>query len=61
MAALGFSQFVADEHDGHIITSFKYPKDKKFNFEEFYNRLSEKGSNYWDSYNNCFTYIFYKK
>jgi len=49
MGALGFSQFVQDECDGHIITSFKYPKDEKFNFPEFYDRLSQKGRGNYNS------------
>ena len=43
MTELGFGRFVKDELDGHIITSFQYPKHVNFQFEDFYTRLSEKG------------------
>jgi 2-aminoethylphosphonate-pyruvate transaminase len=43
MAALGFKQYLKPEIQGHIITSFLYPTDSHFNFEEFYQQLNERG------------------
>ncbi|CAG7734787.1 unnamed protein product [Allacma fusca] len=43
MKKLGFRTFVDDANDGHIITSFYYPNNENFQFEEFYDRLSDKG------------------
>lgn len=43
MLKLGFQFYLKPEIQGHIITSFLYPTDAKFNFERFYNKLSEKG------------------
>lgn len=42
MAQRGFRQLVDKEHGaGHIITSFHYPENPNFHFEDFYNRLSQ--------------------
>ncbi len=43
MAALGFSQYLRPEIQGHIITSFLYPDDPNFNFEKFYKKLNDRG------------------
>jgi 2-aminoethylphosphonate-pyruvate transaminase len=43
MAALGFSQYLKPEIQGHIITSFLYPDDPNFNFEKFYRKLNDRG------------------
>jgi 2-aminoethylphosphonate-pyruvate transaminase len=43
MLALGFQFYLKHEIQGHIITSFLYPTDSKYNFERFYNKLSDKG------------------
>jgi 2-aminoethylphosphonate-pyruvate transaminase len=43
MAALGFQAYVPAERRGYFITSFLYPQHPKFNFTEFYSRLSDKG------------------
>jgi 2-aminoethylphosphonate-pyruvate transaminase len=43
MRDLGFEEYVPRPLQGHIITSFRYPNDPRFEFEEFYHRLSEKG------------------
>jgi len=43
MQTLGFVEYVPDEVRGPIITSFRYPRDKHFEFGLFYNRLSDKG------------------
>lgn len=43
MQALGFKYYLSPEIQGHIITSFLYPCDNRFNFERFYNKLNERG------------------
>jgi 2-aminoethylphosphonate-pyruvate transaminase len=43
MRALGFQEYVPAERQGHIITSFRYPPDPRFDFERFYDRLNELG------------------
>ena len=43
MARLGFKQYLRPEIQGHIITSFLYPKDPSFHFETFYNQLNSRG------------------
>lgn len=43
MEKLGFKPYLRPEIQGHIITSFRYPKDKKFNFERFYQKLNDRG------------------
>lgn len=43
MAALGFRRYLDDSIQGHIITSFLYPADPKFNFERFYQKLNDRG------------------
>ncbi len=43
MEALGFRAFVAREHDGPVIGSFRYPEHARFEFREFYRRLSARG------------------
>ena len=40
MRKMGFKEFLNPEDQGYIITSFHYPKDPNFNFEEFYTRLN---------------------
>jgi 2-aminoethylphosphonate-pyruvate transaminase len=42
MRALGFQTVVDREHQSHVITSFLYPDDPSFSFEEFYARLRER-------------------
>jgi len=42
MRAMGFSEYVPEELQGHIISSFLYPTDD-FDFDEFYDRLNDKG------------------
>lgn len=39
MRAMGFREYVPQKFQGHIITAFYYPKDKRFVFQEFYDRL----------------------
>jgi 2-aminoethylphosphonate-pyruvate transaminase len=43
MAALGFEPYLAREDQSYIITTYRYPSDAEFSFEEFYSRLSELG------------------
>ncbi len=43
MRALGFREYLAPELQGPIITSFRYPEDPRFDFEDFYARLNERG------------------
>lgn len=44
MGELGFRDLVPLEEQSKIINTFYYPKDDKFDFEEFYTRLSNKGN-----------------
>lgn len=43
MTAMGFRPYLKGEHMGHIITTFHYPDDPAFDFEQFYRRLSDRG------------------
>lgn len=43
MRELGFREYVPAELQSPIITTFHYPEDPAFQFEEFYEALSEKG------------------
>jgi 2-aminoethylphosphonate-pyruvate transaminase len=43
MQKMGFHTYLRREDQGYIITSFYYPEHSKFDFPEFYSRLSEKG------------------
>lgn len=43
MQDMGFQEYVARDLQGDIITSFRYPSDTRFEFEEFYRRLNDKG------------------
>jgi len=43
MRQMGFREYIRPENQGYIITSFLYPDDDNFHFEEFYERLNEKG------------------
>ncbi len=43
MRRLGFQEYLKPELQGHIITSFRYPDDSSFVFEEFYERLGAMG------------------
>ena len=45
MKKLGFKEFLDEQHDGYIITSYKFPEDENFDFSEFYNRLANAGEN----------------
>jgi 2-aminoethylphosphonate-pyruvate transaminase len=43
MRDLGFQAYLAPEDQTHIISTFRYPGDPAFRFEEFYGRLSDLG------------------
>jgi 2-aminoethylphosphonate-pyruvate transaminase len=43
MRQLGFTEYLASDLQGYIITSFAYPRHPNFNFEQFYRHLHEKG------------------
>ena len=43
MRRLGFKEYLRPEDQGYIITSFLCPQDDGFQFEEFYERLNDKG------------------
>ncbi|MBI3867567.1 MAG: 2-aminoethylphosphonate--pyruvate transaminase [Verrucomicrobia bacterium] len=43
MRALGFDPYVPADCQGHIITTFPFPKDPRFTLEDFYQRLSRRG------------------
>lgn len=43
MREMGFEEYLKPEDQGYIITSFRYPRNPKFDFNDFYNHLSEKG------------------
>jgi 2-aminoethylphosphonate-pyruvate transaminase len=43
MQALGFREYLPRERQSDIITSYQYPADEGFVFEEFYRRLAAKG------------------
>lgn len=43
MREMGFKEYLRPEDQGYIITSFLYPQVPNFSFEQFYERLNEKG------------------
>ncbi|HEX6810139.1 MAG TPA: 2-aminoethylphosphonate--pyruvate transaminase [Planctomycetota bacterium] len=43
MHRLGFRSYLPESVQGHIITSFHYPDDPGFRFDDFYARLSQRG------------------
>ena len=43
MKSLGFRVYLNPAVQSYIITSFYFPGDPKFTFNEFYHRLSDKG------------------
>lgn len=43
MQEMGFQEYVSRELQGDIITSYRYPRDSRFDFEEFYRRLNDEG------------------
>jgi 2-aminoethylphosphonate-pyruvate transaminase len=43
MAEMGFEPYLDREDQSYIITTYRYPSDPEFRFEDFYARLSERG------------------
>ena len=43
MRAMGFAELLEERHQGWIITSFHSPTHANYAFEDFYNRLSDRG------------------
>jgi 2-aminoethylphosphonate-pyruvate transaminase len=43
MRKMGFAEFLPRELQGTIITAFRYPNHARFEFQEFYMRLNDKG------------------
>lgn len=43
MRSLGFKEYLQPQDQGHIIVAFRFPEHARFEFEEFYLRLSDKG------------------
>ena len=43
MRDMGFTEYLRPELQGYIITTFLYPSDPNFAFEDFYQRLNDKG------------------
>ena len=43
MEALGFRSYVPAEHASPIISTFHHPRDPRFDFRDFYRRLSTRG------------------
>jgi 2-aminoethylphosphonate-pyruvate transaminase len=41
--ALGLREYLRAEQQGHIIVSFLYPRDARFDFPTFYARLNDRG------------------
>ena len=42
MREMGFVEYLAEENQGHIITSYLYPDSPQFDFEQFYNLLNDR-------------------
>jgi 2-aminoethylphosphonate-pyruvate transaminase len=43
MREMGFTEYLPTELQGNIITAFRYPDHPRFQFDEFYTRLNDKG------------------
>ncbi len=43
MVAMGFKPYLAPDVMGHIITTYHYPDDANFDFQQFYNLLNDDG------------------
>ena len=43
MRRMKFQEYLPEELQGYIITSFRYPNDPNFKFNDFYERLNQKG------------------
>ena len=44
MQLLGFREYLPRDRQSDVITSFCYPEDPRFKFENFYQKLSARGS-----------------
>ena len=44
MSELGFEEFLDSSHEGYIITSFKFPDHPNWNFNTFYSKLNDRGT-----------------
>jgi 2-aminoethylphosphonate-pyruvate transaminase len=42
MREMNFEEYLDPERQGYIITSFRYPADPRFEFEDFYRRLASR-------------------
>ena len=40
---MGFAEYLSPKLQGTIITAFHYPNHPRFQFDEFYTRLNDKG------------------
>lgn len=43
MNKLGFETYIDAEHQGHIITTFFYPEDANYTFDEMYKYIKDRG------------------
>ncbi|MCH7688540.1 MAG: 2-aminoethylphosphonate--pyruvate transaminase [Planctomycetes bacterium] len=43
MREMGFAEYLSPKLQGTIITAFRYPNHPRFQFDEFYTRLNDKG------------------
>jgi aspartate aminotransferase-like enzyme len=43
MQALGFAEYLRADRQSDIITSYRYPADERFVFDDFYRELAAKG------------------
>lgn len=43
MKAMGFIPYVSEEHQGSIITTFFYPENRNYTFDEMYRYIKERG------------------
>jgi 2-aminoethylphosphonate-pyruvate transaminase len=43
MTELGFQAYLAPQDQSYIITTFRYPENPSFHFDELYTRLSDRG------------------
>ncbi|RZS94399.1 2-aminoethylphosphonate--pyruvate transaminase [Cuneatibacter caecimuris] len=43
MEKMGFTAYIDSAHQGHIITTFFYPSETSFCFEDFYRYIKERG------------------
>jgi len=41
MSTFGFKEFLSPDHEGYIITSYRFPSHKNFVFKQFYDELNQ--------------------